>query len=72
MPGLAEIPSAFFYWGTLMRKSAALFLSLSLTALASSSHAQGNDPGAPNVWAITDAKIPALSIGIALKRRRGL
>lgn len=37
-----------------MRKSAALFLSLSLTAVA---HAQGNDPGAPQVWAITDAKI---------------
>lgn len=37
-----------------MRKSAALFVSLTLTALA---HAQGNDPGAPNVWAITDAKI---------------
>ncbi|WP_395139244.1 amidohydrolase family protein [Armatimonas sp.] len=37
-----------------MRKSAALFLSLSLAAAA---NAQGNDPGAPNVWAITDAKI---------------
>jgi len=37
-----------------MRKSTALFLSLSLATLA---HAQGNDPGAPDVWAITDAKI---------------
>ncbi|WP_395088372.1 amidohydrolase family protein [Armatimonas sp.] len=37
-----------------MRKSAALFLSLSLAAAV---NAQGNDPGAPNVWAITDAKI---------------
>ncbi len=55
MPGLAEIPPALFYWGNFdMRKSAALFLSLSLAAAA---NAQGNDPGAPNVWAITDAKI---------------
>ena len=37
-----------------MRTCAALVLSLSLTPLAL---AQGNDPGAPNVWAITDAKI---------------
>jgi hypothetical protein len=37
-----------------MRKSAALFLSLGLATVA---HAQGNDPGAPNVYAITDAKI---------------
>ena len=37
-----------------MRKSAALFLSL---ALVSSVQAQGNDPGAPQVWAITNAKI---------------
>ena len=37
-----------------MRKSAALFLSL---ALASSVQAQGNDPGAPQIWAITGAKI---------------
>lgn len=37
-----------------MRKSTALVLSLSLATLA---HAQGNDPGAPDVWAITDAKI---------------
>ncbi|MCX6366455.1 MAG: amidohydrolase family protein [Armatimonadetes bacterium] len=37
-----------------MRKSAALFLSLGLATVA---HAQGNDPGAPNVYAITGAKI---------------
>ncbi|MBB6053453.1 amidohydrolase family protein [Armatimonas rosea] len=37
-----------------MRKSTALILTVSLAAAA---HAQGNDPGAPSVYAITDAKI---------------